>query len=82
MSSSNTLRNVFKMSEREKRKHKIEALPGTLGDALDAMEKDKVILAALGEHLSEAYITGKRMVYTEYLAQVTPWEHTQYLAYY
>jgi len=75
-------RNVFTMSKREKRRLKIDDLPATLGEALDALEKDKVIMEALGNHLSEAYLTGKRKVWNDFLAAVHPWELDRYLAYY
>ena len=75
-------RNVFTMSQREKRRLKIDDLPSTLSEALDQLEKDKVILDALGPHLSERYISGKRQHWTEFLAAVHPWELEQYLAYY
>ncbi|NNF06066.1 MAG: type I glutamate--ammonia ligase, partial [Candidatus Eisenbacteria bacterium] len=74
--------NVFTMSQREKRRLKIDELPGTLGEALDFLAKDKVITGALGDHLSEAYITGKRKVWIDFLATVHPWELDQYLATY
>jgi glutamine synthetase len=75
-------KNVFEMSQREKRRHKIDELPATLNQALDALEKDPVILAALGKHLSESYIAGKRQVWNDFLAAVHPWEVDRYLAYY
>jgi glutamine synthetase len=75
-------KNVFRMSEREKRRHKIDDLPSTLSEAIDELEKDKVILDALGPHLAESYVVAKRQVWTEFLAQVHPWELDRYLAYY
>jgi glutamine synthetase len=75
-------KNVFAMSQREKKRLKIEDLPSTLNQALDAMEKDKVVLDTLGSHLSESYIAGKRQHWTDFLAAVHPWELEQYLAYY
>jgi glutamine synthetase len=75
-------KNVFQMSQREKRRLKIEELPATLSEALDALEKDKVIMDALGPHLAESYIAGKRQVWNEFLATVHPWELDRYLSYY
>ncbi len=66
------------MSEREKRRHKIDDLPSTLSEAIDELEKDKVILDALGPHLAESYVAAKRQVWTEFLAQVHPWELDRY----
>ena len=75
-------KNIFEMSQREKRRHKIADLPATLNQALDALEKDPVILDALGPHLAETYIAGKRQVCKEFMATVHPWELDRYLAYY
>ena len=74
--------NVFTMSQREKRRLKIDELPSNLSEALDSLEKDKVVMAALGQHLSDAYIAGKRKHWNDFLATVHPWELEQYLAYY
>ena len=74
--------NVFTMSQREKRRHKIDDLPSTLSDALDALEKDQTIMDALGPHLGEAYVAGKRRHWKDFLANVHPWEVDQYLAIY
>ncbi|MEM7517413.1 MAG: type I glutamate--ammonia ligase, partial [Planctomycetota bacterium] len=41
--------NVYTMSARERGRLKIKALPTDLGDAVDQMEKDSVIRAALGD---------------------------------
>ena len=75
-------KNVFTMSQREKKRLKIEELPSTLREALDAMEKDPVILDALGPHLAESYLAGKRAHWTEFLAAVHPWELQRYLSVY
>jgi glutamine synthetase len=73
-------KNVFQMSDREKRRLKIDDLPATLEQALDELEKDPVILEALGPHLTEMYLDGKRRHWNDFLAQVHPWELDQYLA--
>jgi len=75
-------KNIFTMSQREKRRFKIESLPSTLEQALDFLEKDPVILDALGSHLSEAYLAGKRQHWIDFLATVHPWETEQYLSVY
>jgi len=75
-------KNIFTMSQREKRRFKIESLPSTLEQALDFLEKDSVILDALGPHLSEAYLAGKRQHWIDFLATVHPWETEQYLSVY
>ncbi len=75
-------KNVFTMSQREKRRLKIDDLPSTLSDALDQLEKDKVVMDALGPQLAESYLTGKRQHWNDFLAAVHPWEVDQYLGTY
>lgn len=72
-------KNIFAMSQREKRRLKIDQLPADLDGALDALEKDRVILDALGEHISSHYIQAKRMEWAEYISYVHPWEQDRYL---
>ena len=50
-----------------------------LGIALDALEADKVICAALGDHIAEAYLAEKRAEWDVYKAQVHEWEIDEYM---
>lgn len=75
-------KNIYKMSRRERRRFKVTDLPIDLDSALDALEKDEVILAALGEHIATNYIEAKRKVWIEYLSQVHEWERERYLTVY
>jgi glutamine synthetase len=57
----------------------IATLPGTLEEALNALEQDKVIQEALGEHAYRAFMRAKRTEWDEYRIQVTDWELKRYL---
>lgn len=72
-------KNIFTMSQREKRRLKIRQLPPDLSSALDALEKDKVILEALGEHVASHYLHAKRREWADYISHVHPWETERYL---
>ncbi|MBZ0297804.1 MAG: type I glutamate--ammonia ligase [Anaerolineae bacterium] len=61
------------------RLRRAEVLPNSLGEALDALSQDDVILSALGPHISSSYLRAKTHEYDEYNRQVTPWEINQYL---
>lgn len=61
------------------RLRQVEMLPSSLGQALDVMEADDVILNALGPYISDRYISAKRQEYDAYNRQVTPWEIDRYL---
>lgn len=72
-------RNIYQMTVREKRHHRVRELPRDLYDALDSLERDEVISAALGDHALEHYLRAKRAEWRNYAAVVHPWEIEQYL---
>ena len=71
--------NIFTLSEEEKKRKNIQALPGTLIEAVQELEKDPFIQDVLGRHVSEKYIQAKKEEWAQYRAQVTDWEIHQYL---
>jgi glutamine synthetase len=71
--------NIFEMSHREKRRLRIDDLPHDLNEACDELEKDEVIIAALGEHVSHHFLNAKRAEWRENITQVTQWELENYL---
>ena len=75
-------RNIWRMSYRDRRKYKIDDLPRDLHEALIELEKDSVITAALGEHITERFVEAKREEVQKYNLQVTPWEVEEYLGRY
>lgn len=72
-------RNIFAMEEEEKKTLGIEAIPGTLIEAVYELEKDEFIQEVLGRHVSEKYIEAKKAEWANYRSQVTDWEINQYL---
>jgi glutamine synthetase len=74
--------NIWEMSFREKRRLRIDDLPHNLEEACDELEKDDVIMAALGDHIAQHYVAAKRQEWRDYITQVTSWELEQYLAKY
>ena len=71
--------NIFALSEEEKKKLGIEAIPGTLIQAVNELEKDELIRDVLGRHVSTKYIEAKKKEWENYASQVTNWEVNQYL---
>jgi len=55
------------------------ALPTSLGEALDALEADDVVLSAMGPHISDSFISAKRREFDDYNQQVTDWEIDKYI---
>jgi glutamine synthetase len=75
-------KNIFAMSHREKRRLRIDDLPGDLREALKALKKDSLICGALGEHVLNHFMQAKLSAWEEYSATVHPWEVERYLARY
>jgi len=73
-------KNIFEMSQREKRRHKIDELPGDLSEALKELRKDEIVKGALGEHLTTQFLEAKSAEWAKYIAVVHKWELDEYLA--
>ena len=71
--------NIFAMSPAVRKRHGIEALPGSLEEALLAMKKDKLVMDTLGQHVSSQYIAGKEAEWDEYRTRVSSWERDKYM---
>jgi len=74
--------NIWEMSFRERRRLRIDDLPHDLNEALDELEKDTVVTAALGEHIARHFVEAKRQEWRDYITQVSGWELENYLAKY
>jgi glutamine synthetase len=71
--------NVYHLTEVDRKKMKIESLPGSLAEALNELEKDKVLQAALGPSTYEAFKRAKWAEVDAYRTHVTDWEVERYL---
>ena len=70
------------MDHPARREKGIHSLPGNLREALDCFREDSVITAAMGEHVTNQYIAGKRREWDEYRTRVSNWEISKYLVTY
>ncbi len=75
-------RNIYQMSVRDRRRHKIKELPYTLREALTALKGDRVAREALGRHAFEHLADAKSKEFDAYRITVHDWELDQYLAEY
>jgi glutamine synthetase len=75
-------RNIFEMSHREKRRLKIDDLPGDLNEAIKSLKKDAVVQESMGEHIYANFLAAKEQAWHEYIAIVHQWELDRYLATY
>lgn len=58
----------------------LKTLPGSLGDALEALEQSDLLVEALGPHVYERFLEAKWREWNEYRLHVTPWETERYLS--
>jgi len=73
-------RDVYAMSPKERDELGIEALPGSLNEAIAYMEKSALVRRALGDHIFEKFIQNKRIEWDTYRSQVHRYELERYLA--
>ena len=74
--------NIFKMDSAARKTHGIASLPGSLEEAILAMESDKLVMDTLGEHVAKNYIEGKWKEWDEYRTRVSSWEREKYIVIY
>ncbi len=71
--------NLYEMTPEERMAEGVEALPGSLAEAVDCMEHSELVASTLGEHVFEWFIRNKRAEWEAYRSQVTPFEVERYL---
>jgi len=71
--------NLYELTDEERLAEDIDAVPQSLADALDAMERSELVAGALGEHVFEWFIRNKRKEWMDYKTQVTQFELDRYL---
>ena len=71
--------NIFKMDDDARAAAGIDSLPGSLEEAIKAMQADPMVLETLGGHVSENYIEGKAKEWDEYRTRVSSWEREKYI---
>ena len=75
-------KNVYTMSVRERRRHRIADLPSSLQEALTQLRKDKVVQGALGQHIYRQFLNAKRQEWKTYIQEIHSWELETYLGVY
>ncbi|RLG12113.1 glutamine synthetase [Candidatus Pacearchaeota archaeon] len=72
-------RNIYKLTEEERKKLGIDTLPGSLGEAIAYAEKSELLRETLGEHVFKELIALKKQEWDEYRIQVFEYEIKKYL---
>lgn len=71
--------NIFDMDAAERLAQGIDNLPGSLEEAVFALQSDELMASALGEHVYPRYCAGKLREWDEYRVQVSSWELERYM---
>jgi glutamine synthetase len=71
--------NIYDFDEAKREEYGIETLPSNLGEAVEELEKDEVVMDALGPHVAEKFVEAKTQEFEEYLVDVSEWELDRYL---
>ncbi|MEM1382319.1 MAG: type III glutamate--ammonia ligase [Pseudomonadota bacterium] len=71
--------NMYLISERERRRRKIDMLPRTLDEAVQAFKKDPLSKAVFGEAMFDAWVDYKEQEWLSYLNHISDWEMQRYL---
>lgn len=71
--------NIYHLTSKERKKQRIDSLPGSLADALEQLDKSLVAKAALGDHIYKEFITAKKKEWDSFRTYVSSWEIEKYL---
>lgn len=71
--------NVYELSASERKEMGVEELPGSLYEALMALDGDPIVKGAFDPSLYEAYMRGKLAEWDDYRIHVTDWEVERFL---
>jgi glutamine synthetase len=71
--------DVWSLTAAERRALGMDPLPGSLNQAIAAMEKSELVAETLGEHVFDFFLRNKRAEWEDYRRQVTAWELDRYL---
>ena len=71
--------NIGDMDAAARLANGIDNLPGSLEEAVYALESDELMAATLGEHIFPRYVEGKLKEWDAYRMQVSSWETERYM---
>jgi len=74
--------NIYELTPRQRKRMRIDTLPGDLLSAMAYLEKDKILTETLGSHIMENLQRITQLEWDSFRTMVHSWEHDQYLARY
>ena len=60
----------------------LEMLPGSLGEALEELQRDELVRETLGHHILDRFVEAKTSEWQEFSTHITGWELERYLPIY
>lgn len=72
-------KNIYDLSEAERKELSIPLLPGSLGEAVDLFKGSDLMRKTLGDHMFDRFIEIKTREWDEYRMYVSKWELDRYL---
>jgi glutamine synthetase len=72
--------DIFEMTPNQLKRHKIKALPGNLGEAVELTAKSALVKECLGDHVFEKFVENKRIEWDGFRVHVSQWELDRYLS--
>jgi len=74
--------NIYAMTDEERATVGIKDLPSTLRNAVKSMQKDEIVINALGKHIYENFVEAKKVEWAAFAQTVSQWEQETYLELY
>lgn len=74
--------NLYHFTDEDLKRRNIPTLPATLGEAVEELQKDEVVQAALGDHVYERLVEGQTSEWNAFRQHVSQWERDRYLEIY
>jgi glutamine synthetase len=71
--------DVYEMSDKRRKELGIDSLPGSLYEAIEQVEKSKLIKDTLGDHVFEKLIENKKIEWDRFRTHVSKYEVDTYL---
>src|SRR4030066_944663 len=71
--------DIFEMSEKARKKHGIDSLPGNLYEAVQLTEQSELVRETLGDHIFHKFIENKKIEWDQYRTHVSQFELEKYL---
>lgn len=71
--------NIYHLTSKERKKQRIDSLPGSLAEAIEQLDKSLVAKAALGNHIYSEFLSAKKKEWDSFRTYVSGWEIDKYL---